>query len=53
MHELQTTVLVAFHPGLKIKVPQYTATRYKLITTEQRGNLFYFIFNTIECNRSI
>ena len=47
MHELQTTVLVAFHPGLKIKVPQYTATRYKLITTEQRGNfnLFHFQYD--------
>ena len=45
------TVLVSFHPGLQIRVPQYTATRYILITTEtteHHGNfdLFYF-----QCDR--
>ena len=35
-----------------MKVPQYTATRYKLITTEQRTMFYYFIFNTIERDRS-
>ena len=42
--------LVAFHPGLQIKVPQYKATRYILITTEtteHHGNfdLFYFQYD--------
>ena len=47
MRKLKTTVPVGFHPGFQIKVPQYTATRYILITTEtteQHGkfNLFHF-----------
>ena len=44
---LKRTVLVSFHPGLQIKVPQYTATRYILITTEHDGNfdLFYFQYD--------
>ena len=40
-------VLVAFHPGFEINVPQYTVTCYILITTEtteQRGNLLIFFF---------
>ena len=46
----KTTVLVAFHPGLHIKVLQYTVTRYILITTEtteHHGNfdLFYFQYD--------
>ena len=46
MRKLKTTVPVGFHPGFQIKVQQYTATRYILITTEkteQRGsfNLFH------------
>ena len=46
------TVLVSFHPGLQIRVPQYTATRYILITTEtteHHGNfdLFYFQYDRI------
>ena len=47
------TVLVSFHLGLQIKVSQYTATRYILITTEtteHHGNFDFFIFNTIECD---
>ena len=44
------TVLVSFHLGLQIKVSQYTATSYILITTEtteHHGNfdLFYFQYN--------
>ena len=44
------TVLVSFHPGLQIKVPQYTATRYILITTETTEHhgyfdLFYFQYD--------
>ena len=41
MRELKTTVLAGFQTGFQIKVPQYTATRYILITTEtteQHGN---------------
>jgi len=43
-------ILVAFHSGIQIKVPKYTATRYILITTEkteQHGNfnLFHFQYN--------
>ena len=47
MRKLQTMVLAAFHPGFQIKVPQYTATHYILITTEtteQHGNLNLFHF---------
>ena len=49
--ELYTTVLVAFHPGFQLKVPQlYTVTHYILISTEttkQHGNfnLFHFLYD--------
>ena len=48
--ELYTTVLVAFHPGFQLKVPQYTVTHYILISTEateQHGNfnLFHFPYD--------
>ena len=50
--ELYTTVLVAFHPGFQLKVPQYTVTHYILIsteTTEQHGNfhlpVFHFLYD--------
>jgi len=48
-------VLVAFHPGFQIKVPQYTATHYIMITaeiTEWHGNFIYYIFNRIKSDRS-
>ena len=46
----QQLVLVAFHPRFQIKVPQYTLTRYILITTvttDQHGNfnVFHFQYN--------
>ena len=49
-NELIKVNLVAFHPGFQIKVTQYTATRYILITTEateQHGNfdLFHFQYD--------
>ena len=55
IHELWTTVLVAFHPGFQIKVPQYTVTHYIMITaeiTEQHRNFIYYTFNAIKSDQS-
>ena len=53
-HSLSTTVLVAFHPGFQIKVPQMTI-QSNLLQLEQLNSmeiLVYFIFKTIKCDRS-
>ena len=41
---------IIFHPGFQIKVPQYTPTRYILITTEateqhENFNLFHLQYD--------
>ena len=46
-HSLSTTVLVAFHPGFQIKVPQNNDNTQRLATTEtteQHGNFNLFHF---------
>ena len=53
-HSLSTTVLVAFHPGFEIKVPQMTV-HGDLLQLKQLNSmeiLIYFIFKTIKCDRS-
>ena len=54
MLELYTTVLVAFHPGFQIKVPQMTI-HIDLLQLKQLNSmeiLLYFVFKTIKCDRS-
>ena len=54
MPELYTTVLVAFHPGFQIKVPQMTI-HIDLLQLKQLNSmeiLLYFVFKTIKCDRS-
>ena len=53
-HSLSTTVLVAFHPGFQIKVPQMTI-HIDLLQLKELNSmeiLIYFIFKTIRCDRS-
>ena len=50
-HSLSTTVLVAFHPGFHIKVPQMTIPS-DLLQLNSMEILIYFIFRTIKCDRS-
>ena len=53
-HTLSTTVLVAFHSGFQIKVPQMTIQSDLLQLKQLNGMeiLIYFIFKTIKCDRS-